>query len=91
MVYLILAINFITLIGCKKNKPPGDFEAVLPDCSANQCSYDLISIAWSESRDPENSFIFYDVYYAEDIPNSSYILVKNGISKSSSNQNYNPQ
>lgn len=74
---ILLFCGLIFFTGCdtdNKNAPPRDFEIIQVGHY-----YDKVLLRWTESTDPENSIVTYDIYIKEDINDANYRLVKGGL------------
>ncbi|TBN00179.1 hypothetical protein EYD45_14670 [Hyunsoonleella flava] len=86
LVFLFGVISII--ISCdvnNRNEVPRDFEIV----QVGEFT-DKLLLRWTESTDPENSIVTYDIFIKEDIEGTTYLLEKGGLIDSSfgSNGNY---
>ena len=79
----LLSIVFIvvTFFACNQddatnNLPPRDFEV-----KAISAGINTVSIRWTESTDPENSTVKYDIYIAKNEPNAEYFRVASELSE----------
>jgi hypothetical protein len=78
--FLLITIISIFIISCSdednNNLAPREFDAV-----AVQSGFNSITFRWTESTDPENSIVKYNVYIAENIDGSEYELVAENLSE----------
>ena len=77
---LLFAITSIIIISCSnddiRNLPPREFNAI-----AVQSDFNSITFRWTESTDPENSIVRYDIYMAENIDGAEYELIAENLSE----------
>lgn len=78
--FLFLLVILVFFLGCSddepNNLPPREFNAI-----AVRSGFNSISFRWTESTDPENSIVKYDIYIAENVENSEYKLVAKSLSE----------
>jgi hypothetical protein len=78
--FFLITILTVLIISCStdetNNLPPRDFDAI-----AVESGFNSITFRWTESTDPENSIVKYNVYIAENIDGSEYQLIAENLSE----------
>lgn len=78
--YLVLTLLSLFLVGCSNdesnNLPPRDFDAI-----AVKSSFHSTTFRWTESTDPENSIVKYNVYIAENTDGAQFQLIAENLSE----------
>ncbi|MFC4219879.1 fibronectin type III domain-containing protein [Flagellimonas marina] len=80
MRILLLAMISIIIISCSnddiRNLPPREFNAI-----AVQSGFNSITFRWTESTDPENSIVKYNVFISENVDEADYELIAENLSE----------
>ncbi|MFD2563565.1 fibronectin type III domain-containing protein [Aquimarina rubra] len=78
---MILCLLLLFIVGCSSddsldNLPPRDFDAKAISAGINS-----LSIRWTESTDPENSIVKYDIYIAKNEQNAEFVQIASALSE----------